>query len=177
MIMSASTVAMTGCKSVVIVKPFSDAIGSSWSATSWARSARSTGSRFGHKLSGVGPRERKQHADQRRHPADIAIERAERLSVLHRRLGLGQREVDLAAHQREWRAQLVGGVAGELPLPSEGQFDPLEHRVERRGEPAEFVIGQVEVESGIEIVAVDLTRQPRDIRNRLECAAGSTDNR
>ena len=41
-------------------------------------------------------------------------------------------------HQRQRRAQLVGGVAGELPLGGKGVVQPLQHLVEGAAEPPEL---------------------------------------
>ncbi len=41
------------------------------------------------------------------------------------------KQLQLRLHQRQRRAQLVGSVAGELPLGGKGIVQPLQHLVER----------------------------------------------
>ena len=43
---------------------------------------------------------------------------------------LSGEKLQLRLHQRQGRAQLVGGVAGELPLGGKGVVQPLQHLVE-----------------------------------------------
>ena len=40
------------------------------------------------------------------------------------------KQLQLRLHQRQRRAQLVGGVAGELPLGGKGVIQPLQHLIE-----------------------------------------------
>ena len=44
------------------------------------------------------------------------------------------KQLQLRLHQRQRRAQLMGGVAGELPLGGKGVIQPLQHLVEGAAE-------------------------------------------
>ena len=48
------------------------------------------------------------------------------------------KQLQLRLHQRQRRAQLVGRVAGELPLGGKGIVQPLQHLVERAAQLPEF---------------------------------------
>ena len=48
------------------------------------------------------------------------------------------KQLQLRLHQRQRRAQLVGGVAGELPLGGKGVVQPLQHLVERAAQLPEL---------------------------------------
>ena len=51
---------------------------------------------------------------------------------------LRRKQLQLRLHQRQRRAQLVGGVAGELPLGGKGVVQPLQHLVERASQLPEL---------------------------------------
>ena len=48
------------------------------------------------------------------------------------------KQLQLRLHQRQRRAQLVGGIASELPLGGKGIVQPLQHLVERAAQLPEF---------------------------------------
>ena len=48
------------------------------------------------------------------------------------------KQLQLCLHQRKRRAQLVGGIAGKLPLGGKGVVQPLQHLVEGVAELPEF---------------------------------------
>ena len=48
------------------------------------------------------------------------------------------KQLQLRLHQRQRRAQLVGSVAGELPLGGKGVVQPLQHLVERAAQLPEL---------------------------------------
>ena len=48
------------------------------------------------------------------------------------------KQLQLRLHECQWRAQLVGGVAGELPLGGKGVVQPLQHLVERAAQLPEL---------------------------------------
>ena len=51
-----------------------------------------------------------------------------------------RRPLELGAHQRQRRAQLVGGVGQELPLPRGARLDPGQQVVEGVPEPGQLVV-------------------------------------
>ena len=54
----------------------------------------------------------------------------------------GERDLELAAQDRQRRAQLVGGVGAELARRGERSLQPRQHVVQHGGEPAELVVGR-----------------------------------
>ena len=65
--------------------------------------------------SGVGPRQHEELVDHPAHVLDLGFETAQDLLILVGGPPPRQRAFQLAAHQRQWAAQLVGGVGGEPP--------------------------------------------------------------
>ncbi len=56
--------------------------------------------------------------------------------------GLAERQLELRAEKREWRAKLVAGVRDEAALPLEGELEPIEHLVQGLAQPLELVPGR-----------------------------------
>ena len=59
--------------------------------------------------------------------------------LVGRAVGVVEHDVDGRAHDREWGAQLMGGVGDEPLLALEGSLEPVEHLVEGLGQLLEFV--------------------------------------
>ena len=83
------------------------------------------------------------HLQQRlghlRQPLRLLAQKREELRRLRPHIGmLCGKQLQLRLHQRQRRAQLVGGVAGELPLGGKGVVQPLQHLVEGVTELPEF---------------------------------------
>ena len=84
---------------------------------------------------------------------------------------LGGKELQLRLHQRQWCAQLVGGVAGKLPLRGKGIVQPLQHLVEGAAELPELrqhVLVDLHIR---EIVQLHLLHLRGKAAQRLERAA------
>jgi hypothetical protein len=69
-----------------------------------------------------------------------------------------QRHLDLGAHQRQRRTELVGGVGGEPLEAAEGGLEAGEHAVQGRGQVTELVGGEVELDAAVEVVLAEVLR-------------------
>lgn len=74
----------------------------------------------------------------------------------------GEYGVQVGADDRERAAQLVRGVVDELALGAEGLVEPVEHRVHRVGEVAEFVLRAVQADALRQVGGLDLGRRTGD---------------
>jgi hypothetical protein len=82
---------------------------------------------------------------------------------------------DLPDH-RQRRAQLVGGVGDELALGPLAGVDPVEHRVERRGQPGQLVVAGGYGEPSVQVRAADLTGLAAHLLHRAQGAADAEPN-
>ena len=80
-------------------------------------------------------------------------------------LGVGERDLDERALERERRAQLVRGVGRELALRVEGRLEPAEELVEGVAELGDLVVGPVEREAPVQARGGDL---PGGVRDRSQ---------
>ena len=87
-------------------------------------------------------------------------------------VGVGERHVDLGAHDGQGRAQLVRGVGDEVALAGEGAVQPAEHAVEGVGELAELVGGPRQVDPLAEVLARDAPCRGGDLAQGRERASG-----
>ena len=72
-------------------------------------------------------------------PLRLLTQKCEEFRRLRPHIGmLRGKQLQLRLHQRQRRAQLVGGVAGELPLGGKGVIQPLQHLVERAAQLPEL---------------------------------------
>ena len=80
-----------------------------------------------------------QRLGQLRQPLRLLAQKREELCRLRPRIEmLCGKQLQLRLHQRQRCAQLVGGVAGELPLSGKGVIQPLQHLVERAAQLPEL---------------------------------------
>ena len=69
----------------------------------------------------------------------LLLQKAEKLCGFRLHLGmLGRKQLHLRLHQRQRRAQLVGGIAGKLPLGRKAVVQAFQHLVEGSAELPEF---------------------------------------
>ena len=114
-----------------------------------------------------------QLGDQRRHLGELRdhVVRAACSRSSGGRLGPRREHLDVRPQARQRRAQLVRRVLDELALPLLRLVERLEHRVERRGEPAELVVaGHVDALGQVAGRAHALGRLAQ-AAYRLECCA------
>ena len=116
-----------------------------------------------HEVGPVALGEQDQVADQAGHPVDLVEQQL--LGLGHLRGRAGVEELEVAAHHRERRAQLVAGVVEELPLADERLLEPVEHAVDGAGEGGDVVVAG-DREPLREVALADVAR-----RSRAACAA------
>ena len=87
----------------------------------------------------VCARDHEQVGRERGEPLGLLCGRPDRILELGVRARMAKRELELGPKQGERRAELVRGVGDESPLVLEGRLEPLEHLVERLGEPRHLV--------------------------------------
>ena len=146
------------------------------SRTSRATAARSNGSRWSRPR---WLRESVSSASISRSCCSPAAEHAPAglAQVVDGRVGVGERDLDQRALERERGAQLVRGVRDELALRVEGGFEPLEQSVEGVAELLELVVGTVEGEAPVQVARRDLARGVGDRAQRAQRAAGDRASR
>ena len=88
-------------------------------------------------------REREQLVEQAAHALRLRLDHLEALERIDAAERARAQQLDVAAHDRDRRAQLVARVGDEPALLGVGVLEPFEHRVERVGERAELVGGPV----------------------------------
>ena len=97
-----------------------------------------------------------------------ALSRTSRASSAE--VGVPQAHVELGAHDRQRRAQLVRGVGDQAVLLAHAALQAIEHRVERHRQAAELVGGARHRDALVEAVDADLARvrrHPLDRPQRL----------
>ncbi len=72
------------------------------------------------------------------------------------------------AHDRQRRAEFVGGVRGEAARVLERLVEPSDHAVEHDGQPFEFVVGADDGQAASEVVAGDFARGVGDLTHGAE---------
>ncbi len=77
---------------------------------------------------------------------------AHRAQLADARVAVRQRDVDLGAHDRQRRAQLVRGARDEPPLARERPVETLEHPIEGVRELLELVGGAAQVDPLAEVL-------------------------
>ena len=87
-------------------------------------------------------------------------------------LRVGERHLELGAHDGQRRAQLVRRVGHEAPLAGEGARQPLEHRVEGVGQLLELVARALQGDALVERVLRDAPRRRGDPLQRAQHAPG-----
>jgi hypothetical protein len=94
----------------------------------------------------------------RRHPAQlVGVD-----------LGIGQGDVHLGAQHRQRGAQLVAGVGDEAALRVEGRLQPVEHRVETRGQLGDLAAGVTQAGARVQGLGGEAPRRGRDGVQRAE---------
>ena len=83
----------------------------------------------------VGAGDQEQIGRERREPVGLLGGRAQRILELGVRARMAQRELELRAQQRERSPELVARLGDEAALVLEGGLEPVEHLVQRLGEP------------------------------------------
>ncbi len=78
------------------------------------------------------------------------------------RVGVGEGHVDLGPQHRQRRAQLVAGVGDEAALRVERRLQPVEHRVEARGQLGHLAPGVPQRQTGVERLDRQPARRRRD---------------
>ena len=119
--------------------------------------------------SGVAARDRALRAREREQRLDEALGAVQRVvdGFGHRaqlRVGglrVGERHLELGAHDGQRRAQLVRRVGHEAPLAGEGAGQALEHRVEGVGQLLELVARALQRDALVERVLRDAAAPPR----------------
>jgi hypothetical protein len=86
-------------------------------------------------------------------------------------LGIVAHDVEVPAHDRDRRAQLVTGVVEELPLPVEGGFEAVEHPVEGVAEVGDVIVAR-DLDPPGEVVLADARGGLAEFADRSEDAAG-----
>ena len=81
----------------------------------------------------LGLRERQQVVDEAAHPVQLVGDEGDRLAPL---LGVLAQQLEMAADDRDRRAQLVARVGDEVALAGERGLQPVEHGVERAASSA-----------------------------------------
>ena len=79
--------------------------------------------------------------DERRHLAELLDDvREQARPILRRQHAIAGEDLDVRAHARERRSELVRRVGDELPLRTSRLLERAEHPVEARREPAQLVV-------------------------------------
>ena len=86
------------------------------------------------------------------------------------RVGVGEGHVDLGPQHRQRRAQLVAGVGDEPALRVERRLQPVEHRVEARGQLGHLAPGVPQRQTGVERLDRQAARGRRDRVQRAQHA-------
>ena len=110
------------------------------SRTVASRPAASSGSRPQLQLPGVGPRHHEQVVGEPAEPHRLLQRGGDRRAQLLGRALAPERDLELAAQDRQRRAQLVAGVRGERPLGLQRPLEPRQHLVQRVAEPVDLVV-------------------------------------
>ena len=112
---------------------------------STASAARSVSVRSSEDLA-VQPGQLEQLGDQPAHPVGLLLDAAHRVRQLARPERALPVQLRVTADGRQRRPELVAGVGGELPYlllgpqpGAEGLLDPVQHRVDRPGQPADLL--------------------------------------
>ena len=122
---------------------------------------------------GLAAGQHQQALDQPLAPVDRVPYRLAHLAQLAPAgLGIGERHVDLGAHDRQRRPQLVRGVGDEVPLALEGVVEPLEHPVEGVGQLLELVRRPAERDPLAQVLPRHAPGRPGDPPQRAQGAAG-----
>ncbi len=120
----------------------------------------------------VRPREQEEVVDDAAHAPGLLADRRERAAQLGRRpVGARERELRLAADDRDRGAQLVRGVGHEAALPLERGLEAAEQLVEHRGEPPELVVGVLHREPRVQRARTDARRALRHRRHGAQALA------
>ena len=88
--------------------------------------------------------------DEASQPFDLLQQVLQDPSVSFGRAGRTQGDLGLGPHRGQRGAQLVSGVGGEPPDFLEGSLESRDHIVERRDQPAQFVLGVRGIKSPIQ---------------------------
>src|SRR6266511_1070388 len=89
----------------------------------------------------VGARQRQQVGNEASEAVSLTLHLGQRLVTVSRRhLRMAAEQFEVALDGGERRTQLVRGVGDEALLGPIGRLDAREHRVERCGEPPEFIV-------------------------------------
>ena len=108
----------------------------------------------------LGLREQQQVLDEPLHALDLdPYEALDPLHVARLDVRLAGEHLELAADDRQRRAQLVRSVGDEVTLAVERALEPVEHVVERVGERPDLVARARPRRSGREVAGVDLARR------------------
>ena len=113
----------------------------------------------------VGSGQGQQVVDHGPHRLDLLVHARERLSCFGREAGLAQVDLQLRAHHREGRSELVRGVGDEATLIRDPTLQSLQHAVHRHGEVMDLVGGGRHVDAFIEMFDADLAGFVRDPRH------------
>ena len=104
-----------------------------------ASSCRSSGARQQLEPALVDAGENEQVVDGAAHAVDLLARALEHRARRGRQVVVAQADVELGAHRRQRRAQLVRGVGDQPALLLDAALDAVEHRVERGGEVRDLV--------------------------------------
>jgi hypothetical protein len=99
--------------------------------------------------------EDEQVVDRARHPIDLLARALEDPARCGRQVVGAQADVDLRAHRRQRRAQLVGGIGDQAVLLLDALPDAVEHRVQRGGQVRDLVAGVRDDEAVVDAIEVD----------------------
>ena len=105
----------------------------------------------------VEAREQEQILGQPGEPGDLGLQDPQGVLVLRAAARPGEGHLDAAAEGGERRAQLVGHVGHEAPLPLERLVQPLEHAIEGGRQPAEL-LRALGTHAAAQVAARDLLR-------------------
>ena len=125
----------TSPSSTSIRRPSSSARAEKRSATTARSSLEPSGSGSIGRPPCSDAREQEQIGGERAQTVRLLGGRAERIFELGARPGMAERQLELGLQQRERRPQLMARVGNEPPLVLECGLQPLQHVVQRLGEP------------------------------------------
>ena len=121
-----------------------------------------------HEVRLLGLGEQEQVVDEARHAVKFVADQLDRVAAL---VGIVAEQLEVAADDRDRRAQLVPGVGDEFLLHGERRLQAIEHRVERPPELGELVVA-FDLDAPREVRLADRSRGLGELAQGGEHPAG-----
>jgi hypothetical protein len=114
----------------------------------------------------VGPGQHQQAFEQASEAVALLADAGQHAPIVRSIRRRRERHVGQRTDHRQRRPKLVRGVGGEALLLLERPVEPLDHVVERRDQPPEFVLGGGRIEAHREILCADALGGQSDLIDR-----------